>query len=1062
MHIFPYPSTIPSLLHYRLTRIVSVFCLLAISFTTGRGQSTPAPALPNLTQYVDPFIGTDLHGHVFMGANVPFGAVQLGPTQLSQGWDWSSGYHYSDSLIVGFSHMHLSETGIGDLGDILFMPTTGPVKLTKGTTQDSRSGYTSRFTHASEKARPGYYAVQLQRYNIGVELTTTERVGFHRYTFPSSQEAHVLIDLQQGIGWDRTEDTYLRRINDSTLVGYRYSAGWAEHQRVYFTAVFSRPIRQFSLYDDQTPMGSDSAKGSAIKGVISFAATEGDQLSVKVGISPVSIANASANIQAELPHWNFNRVVAQADTAWNRQLNKIAVRTSDLDRLKVFYTALYHSLIEPFAFNDHNGDYRGTDGRVYRGASFTNLTTFSLWDTYRATHPLFTIWQPDRVADMINSMLAIHQQQGKLPIWPLVGNETYTMVGNSAIPVVADACLKGFSGFDHNLAYEAMKSTAMLDERSLDYVKTKNYIPADATAESVSKGLEYAINDWCVAQVACKLGRTDDYTYFLKRSKNYVNYFNAQTRFMRGRLADGSWRTPFSQFESLHQQGDFTEGNAWQYTWLVPHDVEGLIGLLGGDEAFNRKLDSLFVAKGNLGDQASADITGLIGQYAHGNEPSHHIAYLYAYSGQPGKTATKVRYILDSLYSSRPDGLCGNEDAGQMSAWYIFSALGFYPVNPANGAYVFGSPVFDEAVLDVGSGRTFTVRVRNNSRTNIHIQRMWLNGRPYSKAYLLHQTIMRGGELTIEMGPTASAQWGVGAWDRPSSESPVCCQNRCTDLSLQLKTDRRIVNLDQSVSVSVQLRNTTTDRATRAVWECRLPDHVQVVNSRGLTLYNGMISGSVTQLSSQSDTTFYFDVRPLQKGTYRLAAQLIETSAPDPDSQPDSGTEDGQDDAATIDFRTQAAGDAVFISPNPIQTSLPDPLSNQPAAVPDKADLSLRMSASTLTPRLNEVVSYTITVTNSGGRPAQAVRIANPLPDKTTLVGETGWSAENGVLSQTIPSLPVGASAQLILQLQMNQQGPLINRAQISASSVSDPDSTPNNGFENGEDDQVWLKVRVR
>ncbi|GAB3574173.1 GH92 family glycosyl hydrolase [Spirosoma luteolum] len=745
----------------------------------------PAPAQPTaasiptagLTRFVDPRIGTGFHGHVFMGANVPFGAVQLGPSQLSTGWDWCSGYHVSDSTIVGFAHTHLNGTGIGDLGDILLMPTTGPVRLHKGTPADPakgvktdwRSGYTSLFRHATEQARPGYYAVRLDRYNIGVELTATERVGFHRYTFPKAKDAHILIDLQEGVGWDRATDTYLEKLNDTTLVGYRYSKGWAPDQRIYVALVFAKPIRSLTLYQDETPVRGRSARGPRTKGVVSFATRAGDQVLVKVGVSPVSSANALANLRAEVPHWRFDQVVASADAAWNRALGRVRVETADRDRLKVFYTALYHTLTAPSIFNDRNGDYRGADGQVHTGAGFTNLTTFSLWDTYRAAHPLHTLLHPTRVGDMINSMLAIFEQQGKLPVWHLVGNETNTMPGNSAIPVVADAILKGIGGFDVSKAYQAMKASAMLDERGLNWVKQTGYIPADAEVENVAKGLEFAIDDWCLAQVARKLGQTADYAYFSKRGQYYRNYFDPQTRFMRGRVSDSTWRTPFSPFVSRHMKDDFTEGNAWQYTWLVPQDVEGLMTLQGGEGGFVQKLDSLFVAKGDLGEEASGDITGLIGQYAHGNEPSHHITYLYAYAGQPWKTADKVRYILDSLYASRPDGLCGNEDVGQMSAWYVLSAMGFYPVNPANGLYVFGSPVFDEVTLNLDAGRTFRIRVKNNSARNRYIQRMRLNGKPYTRSYLRHSDILAGGDLVIEMGDQPSRVWGVAPADRPRS-----------------------------------------------------------------------------------------------------------------------------------------------------------------------------------------------------------------------------------------------------------------------------------------------------
>lgn len=722
-----------------------------------------------LTSYVDPYMGTGFHGHVFMGANVPFGAVQLGPTNLTQGWDWCSGYHYSDSTIIGFSHTHLSGTGIGDLGDILLMPTTGAVKTNKGKLESPEEGYFSFFSHKQEIAKAGYYAVNLKRYAIEAELTATTRVGFHQYTFPKSEEANIIIDLEEGIGWDAATETYLEQINDSTVVGYRYSTGWAKAQEIYFVAVFSKPMAEFLIYDDREKVEGTSFKGHKVKGILRFATQEGEKIKVKVGISPVSTDNALMNIQAEVPHWDFEKTVTQASAAWNRELKKIEVKSNDHAFLRTFYTALYHSMIAPSTYNDHNGDYRGTDKKVYKDVSFTNLTTFSLWDTYRAAHPLFTITLPERVNDMINSMLAIYQQQGKLPVWHLMGNETNTMVGYSAVPVVVDAYLKGFVGFDADIAYEAIKASAMRDDEGLKAVKELGYIPADSEVENVAKGMEYAIDDWSIAQMAKAMGKEEDHVYFSKRAKNYQNYFDPQTRFMRGRISENEWRTPFSPFESRHMKDDFCEGNAWQYTWLVPHDVEGLIDLLGGEQPFIDKLDSLFVVKGEMGKEASADITGLIGQYAHGNEPSHHITYLYTYVGQPWKTAEKVRHILDSLYSDQIDGLSGNEDVGQMSAWYVFSALGFYPVNPANGAYVFGSPAIDQATLKLQDGKTFHIDVKNNSSENIYIQHVFLNGKTYNKSYILHKDIIDGGELIIEMGNEPSTHWGIAEEDRPRS-----------------------------------------------------------------------------------------------------------------------------------------------------------------------------------------------------------------------------------------------------------------------------------------------------
>lgn len=744
--------------------------LLAIGCASLGASAQGGNKTQALTRYVDPYIGSSFHGHVFVGANLPFGAVQLGPVNRSEGWDWCSGYHYSDSTIIGFSHTHLSGTGIGDLGDVLLMPATGTVKPRKGNLPDYRNGYLSLFSHRNESVKPGYYGVLLDRYKIKAELTTSQRVGFHKYTFPSTDSAQVIIDLREGIGWDLATKTFLQKINDTTLAGYRYSKGWAVDQRIYFTAIFSKPIKNFLLFGDTVLHEGNSLEDKFVKGIAFFDVRNGGPLMVKVGISPVSMDNAAQNIRTEIPHWNFDAVVSAADASWNRELSKVAITTSGESRKRTFYTALYHTLIAPSTFNDSNGDYLGTDKKIYRNAPFTNLTTFSLWDTYRAAHPLFTILQRERVNDMINSMLAIYQQQGRLPVWHLVGNETNTMPGYSGVQVVADAYLKGFRGFDTALAWEAVKATAMGNDRGLKWVKERGYIPADSMVESVAMGMEYSIADWSIGQMAKKMNKKEDYAYFNKRGKNYRNYFDASTGFVRGRLAQDSWREPFSPFISRHMEDDFSEGNAWQYTWLAPQDVEGLMQLLGGEKAFIEKLDSLFVIKGDMGKEASSDITGLIGQYAHGNEPSHHVAYLYPYAGQPWKTAEKVRYILDNLYTDKPDGLSGNEDVGQMSAWYVFSALGFYPANPANGLYVLGSPVVDAATLQVGNGKVFSVRVLNNSAQNKYIQRVTLNGKPYSKSYLLHRDIMAGGNLIIEMGSKPSATWGVRSEDRPYSE----------------------------------------------------------------------------------------------------------------------------------------------------------------------------------------------------------------------------------------------------------------------------------------------------
>ena len=695
----------------------------------------------NLTQYVDPYIGTGGHGHVFLGANVPYGLVQVGPTQYKRGWDWCSGYHYSDSVIIGFGQMHLSGTGIGDLGDIALLPTT-----------DATQRYVM-FSHKGEHARPGYYSVMLKS-GVKVDLTATARVAFHRYTYPAdAQTAFVRLDLSQGIGWDKMTKSAFKQNSPTEVSGYRYSTGWAKDQRVYFVAQFSRPVTMAKSQGDSLAVLSTP--------------NNDEPLLVKVGISPVSEDNARANIAAELPAWDFRGTVAKANEAWNKELSKIVITTDDDAARRTFYTAMYHSMFAPSVFNDVNGDYRGADGKVYRG-DFKNYTTFSLWDTYRAAHPLMTIIHPEKQRDIAQTMLHIYEQQGKLPVWHLVGNETDCMVGNPGIPVLIDIALKGFD-VDKNKVLEAAKASAMRDERGMDLLKKYGYLPCDLDPEyeTVAKGLEYALADAGIAKLAKQLGRTEDYKYFLKRSQSYKDhYFDKNTGFMRGKTSGGKFREPFDPFNSVHRQDDYTEGNAWQYAWLVPHDVHGLVQCFGGEKPFVAKLDSLFILEGKMGADASPDISGLIGQYAHGNEPSHHIIYMYNYVGMPWKAAPKLRQVMNTLYNDGIDGLSGNEDVGQMSAWYILSSIGLYQVEPAGGKYIFGSPLFKKAVVNVGGGKTFTIEAKNNSAKNIYIQCAKLNGKTYTRSYIDYKDIMRGGTLEFVMGEKPSS-FGTKAADRP-------------------------------------------------------------------------------------------------------------------------------------------------------------------------------------------------------------------------------------------------------------------------------------------------------
>ena len=689
--------------------------------------------------FVDPLIGSGGHGHVFVGANVPFGFVQLGPSQPVKGWDWCSGYHYSDSVVTGFAHQHLGGTGIGDLGDIAFMPMVEP------------SYSYAKFSHDGEKARPGYYSVELSN-GVGVELTATQRVGLQRYTFPPGGDSvFVAVNLKQGIGWDAATSCGFRLVDGSLAVGYRFSSGWAADQRVWFAARFSRPARIVSLADTAA--------------VLAFANTA-EPLMVKTGLSPVSSGGALLNMEAEVPGWDFGGAVASAKSTWNKELSKIDIETGDNAAKRVFYTALYHTMTAPSVFCDIDLNYRGADGAIHR-SPHTIHTTLSLWDTYRAAHPLMTIIHPEKQKDIAATLMSIAREQGRLPVWHLMGNETDCMVGNPGIPVLADLVAKGFVE-DTIGAFESMKATALQSGRGLGLLREYGFIPydKDSTHETVAKALEYAIADDGVARTATLLNKDEDWAYFHARSRSYDKYFDKGTLFMRAVGTDGNFREPFNPFRSTHRQDDYTEGNAWQYTWLVPHDIHGLVSLFPSEKRFAEKLDSLFVVQGDMGAEASPDISGLIGQYAHGNEPSHHIIYMYNYIGQPWKAAPLLRRVMGEMYTDAPDGLCGNEDVGQMSAWYVLSSMGLYQVEPVGGKYAIGSPLFSKATVDVGRGRIFSVVAKNNSPKNVYVQSARLNGKPYRKSYINHRDIMAGGTLELTMGPKPS-KFGTAKADRP-------------------------------------------------------------------------------------------------------------------------------------------------------------------------------------------------------------------------------------------------------------------------------------------------------
>lgn len=675
-----------------------------------------------------------------MGANVPFGLVQLGPTEPTRGWDWCSGYYYDDDELIGFGHMHLSGTGIGCLGDVAFLP----VKDFKQTS--------TRFKHEAEKVHPGYYSVQLTDPNVLVELTATERCGFHRYTFKNGAKAQLALDLSQCIGWDKLNDCLLTQESATRLTGFRRSNGWAADRRIYFSIDFSQPVTVHRL--------------DSMERVVVSVADNTKPLLVKVALSPVSIDKAKLNMQAELAGWDFDAAVNSADEAWNRELARIEIQTNDRTKKRVFYTAMYHLMTSCSKFNDVDREYRGADGKVHK-ADFTNYTTLSLWDTYRAAHPLMTVAFPEMQRDFAQTFLNIYKQQGRLPVWHLMGSETDCMVGNPGAIVLADLTMKGFVE-DKELALEALKATQMKDIRSLGLLKKHGYIPwnLEPENETVAKALEYCAADDGVAKVAKLLGKKDDYEYFFNRSRSYKKYYDPETRFLRAVDTDGKFRLPFNPFFAEHRTNDYTEGNAWQYTFLVPHDVKGLIKLFGSDKAFMSKLDSLFFVEGWAGDNASPDMSGMTGQYAHGNEPSHHVIYMYNYAGRPDKAAPMLRKMLNEMYLDQPDGLSGNEDVGQMSAWYILSSVGLYQVDPVGGRFVIGSPLFDKATVNVGGGKTFTVVAKNNSDKNIYVQSARLNGKTLKNSYVDFNDIRHGGTLELVMGPKPS-KWATATACRP-------------------------------------------------------------------------------------------------------------------------------------------------------------------------------------------------------------------------------------------------------------------------------------------------------
>lgn len=707
---------------------------------------TPREKEPKITEYVDPFIGTGGHGHCFPGAITPFGGIQLSPDNPRSSWDWCSGYHYSDSIISSFSHTHLSGTGIGDLQDIRFLPVLTRPDSIEAPADYIQANY-ARFSHENEQAEPGYYSVVFDN-GIKTELSVTTRCGFHYYQYPPGYFNALTIDLATARNWDRTTETSIRKVNNRTLEGFRKSKGWANDQRVYFVVEFSQDCEVWAGKDRFEPL----AVGQKINGKgcyiwVDFGKAT-NKILAKVSISSANTDGALANLEKELPHWSFDKVKRDAKHEWRRELSMIKAEGKNEEQLKVFYTALYHAYTAPYLFSDVNGNYKGPDGEIHSVNKNRQYTVFSLWDTYRAAHPLFTITQKKRIGSLIHSMLKHYDAYGLLPVWELAGNETNCMIGNHAIPVIVEAYLKGFRNFDEEKAYEAMKKTVLNDRAGQKAFRDYQYIPWDLENESVSKTLEYAYDYWCVAQMAKALNKEQDYLRFLEYSRYYAHVFDPSTGFMRGKSSTGVWKEPFSPLYSKHRDDEYTEGNAWQYSWFVPHDIEGLIRLHGGKEAFGRKLDSLFTIDSQLeGEQVSPDISGMIGQYAQGNEPSHHVAYLFNYIGQPHKTQFYVNKILTELYTAAPDGLCGNEDCGQMSAWYVFSAMGFYPVNPVEGKYQLGTPLFEKVTIKTGPEKRFVITANQESGKHIYVKKVLLNGKPLDRTWITHEEIMNGGTL---------------------------------------------------------------------------------------------------------------------------------------------------------------------------------------------------------------------------------------------------------------------------------------------------------------------------
>jgi predicted alpha-1,2-mannosidase len=755
-------------------KIFFLICSLSIGLGWQvQAQSATTPE-GDVTSYVNPFIGTgavdasSLSGSNFPGATLPFGFVQLSPDTQDNPDNPASGYDYNDKTIVGFSHTHLSGTGVADLFDVLFMPTTGKIQANPGSADKPDSGYRSRFSHDQESAHVGYYQVKLLDYNINAELTATEHSGYHRYTYPKTDQAHLVIDLNHTLNkkrpyWScKVIDAEIRQVDPYTVQGYRILTGWAQLRKVYFYAKFSEPIQSNQLYTGGSMYPNEKiVNGTNVKAVLNFNTENGKPLLIKVGLSEVSVDGAKANLAAEIGEKSFNQIEVAAKEKWQKELSNIAIEGTK-EQKEIFYTGLYHAYTQPNNLADVNGDYMATDYTIHHAPDKTHYSTFSLWDTYRAAHPLYTLLKPEKDAGFIRSMLRQYETFGYLPIWQLWGEENYCMIGNHAIPVIVDAIFKGIKGIDVQKAYQAVKNSSMISHPgSPFYLWNKyHYMPENKQSQSVSITLEMAFDDWCVAMLAKKLGKEKDYQYFIDRSGYYKNLFNKTSGFFQAKDDKGNWLPNFNPLAYGGNGGNpFTEGNAWQYLWYVPQDVQGLVDLEGGKAGFTAKLDSFFTIK-DLPKEVNGNASGFIGQYAHGNEPSHHVTYLYDYVGQPWKTQLYVSKVLRELYNNSFSGYSGNEDCGQMSSWYIFSAMGFYPVNPASGKYEIGSPVLKSATIHLANGKTFKMTAKNVSDQNFYIQSVKLNGKPYNKPYILHSDIEKGATLEFVMGDKPNKKWG--------------------------------------------------------------------------------------------------------------------------------------------------------------------------------------------------------------------------------------------------------------------------------------------------------------